>query len=77
MTSESFRNFKYEISNSGFVTLKVFDLIGKEIATLVKSYQKPGLYNIKFDAADLKSGIYIYNISYDNFIKYRKMMLMK
>jgi hypothetical protein len=52
---------KYELFEASYVKLKVFDLIGKEIATLVESSQAPGSYSVEFDAsryANLTSGIY-------------------
>jgi hypothetical protein len=54
---------KYELFEAAYVKLKVFDLIGKEIATLVDANQGPGLFTVEFDAskyANLTSGIYFY-----------------
>jgi len=67
----------YQIPEEGFITLKVYDIIGKEVKTLVNENKTAGSYNIKFDASDLASGIYIYQIRANNFVHSRKMMLLK
>ncbi|VAX20249.1 hypothetical protein MNBD_IGNAVI01-761 [hydrothermal vent metagenome] len=59
------------------VTLRVYDILGKEVATLVNETQQPGNYEIKFNAGDLPSGIYLYKINIGNHIATRKMMLLK
>ena len=59
------------------VTLKVFDLLGREVATLVNEQKKPGNYQVKFDASNLSSGLYFYKIQAGNFNQVRKMMLLK
>jgi len=48
------------ISNLGFVSLKVYDLLGKEVATLVNENKLPGIYTIEFDGTNLSSGMYFY-----------------
>jgi len=62
---------------NGFVTLKIYDILGREIATLVNKEQKPGNYEVQFDATQLTSGVYFYKISIGNFISIKKMILMK
>ena len=59
------------------VTLKVYDILGREIATLVNKYQPSGNYEVNFDASDLTSGIYFYKITTSEFNQVRKMILMK
>ena len=59
------------------VKLKIYDLLGEEIATLVNAKQRAGIYEIKFDASFLSSGIYIYRLSCGDFIKSKKMILLK
>jgi len=54
---------KYQIPEDGFVTLKVYDIIGKEITTLIKEQKTAGEYEVKFDATDLAGGVYIYRIT--------------
>ncbi len=58
-------------------TLKVYDILGREVATLVNKEQKPGNYEIKFNADDLGSGIYFYRLQSGGFTQSRKMILLK
>jgi len=51
------------LGTSNFVTLKVFDVLGNEVATLVNQNQVAGSYTVSFDAAQLSSGIYFYKLS--------------
>ncbi|MDX1702350.1 MAG: 5'-nucleotidase C-terminal domain-containing protein, partial [Melioribacteraceae bacterium] len=60
---------KYSIPEAGNVELKVYDIIGNEIATLVNETKTPGSYEIIFDASKLASGVYIYSIKASNFIQ--------
>ncbi|MBU0474675.1 MAG: Ig-like domain-containing protein [Bacteroidetes bacterium] len=57
--------------------LVVFDILGREIATLVNQNQKAGNYEVKFDASKFSSGIYFYKLSSGNFVNTKKMMLIK
>ncbi len=59
------------------VTLKVFDLLGQEVATLVNEVQKSGTYEVEFEANKLTSGIYIYTLQSNGLLQSRKMMLVK
>ncbi len=59
------------------VQLKIYDVLGREIATLVNQKQSPGNYSVKFDASNLPSGIYFYRIHAGDFIATKKMILMK
>jgi hypothetical protein len=59
------------------VKLKVYDLLGNELATLVNKKQKAGNYEVTFNAGKLSSGIYFYTLSSDNFTETRKMILLK
>jgi Secretion system C-terminal sorting domain len=68
---------RYSIPQSGFVILKVFNLLGQEVATLVNQEQKSGEYNVDFDASNLASGIYMYKIQSGNFNLTKKMILLK
>jgi hypothetical protein len=65
---------KSEKSN---VKLIVYDVIGNEIATLVNEQKSTGNYEVKFDASDLSSGIYYYQLTTGDFIKTNKMILLK
>ena len=68
---------KYSIPEDGFVNLEVFNLLGESVATIVNSTQKAGSYQVKFDASQLSSGIYIYKLKSGNFNSVKKMLLMK
>jgi hypothetical protein len=58
-------------------TLKIYDVLGNEIATLVDEYRNAGSYEINFDASSLSSGIYFFQLISENFIETRKMILNK
>ncbi len=68
---------KYSVAERGNVTLKVYDVLGKEVATLVNTTKDAGSYEVNFDAANLSSGLYIYTIQAGNFTSSKKMMLLK
>jgi hypothetical protein len=55
-------NLEFGIPNLGFVSLKIYDVIGRELVTLVNEVKEPGYYNIKFNAAGLSSGVYFYRL---------------
>jgi hypothetical protein len=67
----------YSIPQSSFVTLKVYDIIGNEVATLVNETKSAGKYDVRFDASNLSNGVYLYSIKTDNFTSTKKMILMK
>ncbi len=67
----------YQLPENGFVTIKVYDMLGKEVATLVDGNRTAGYHNVTFDASRLTSGIYICTITANNFIQSKKMLLMK
>ncbi|HEY5616254.1 MAG TPA: T9SS type A sorting domain-containing protein [Bacteroidota bacterium] len=67
----------YSIPNETHVDLQVFDVLGREIRTLVNQVQPAGRYRVHFDATELPSGLYMYNIKTANFQQVRKMMLTK
>jgi hypothetical protein len=58
-------------------SLKVFDLLGNEITTLVNEYREAGKYEINFDASLLSSGVYIYKLQAGDYLQVRKMTLIK
>ncbi|MFZ1280774.1 MAG: T9SS type A sorting domain-containing protein [Ignavibacteriaceae bacterium] len=70
-------NISYNIPNGSLVTLKVYDILGKEIVTLVNESKQAGSYNVQFDASNLSSGVYFYSIQAGDFFESRKMILMK
>ncbi len=67
----------YELKEKGQVTLKVFNLLGQEIATLVSSVQAPSRYVVHFDAGNLPSGVYLYSLQVNDFYAARKMVVLK
>ncbi len=67
----------YSLAKSGNVTLKIYNLLGSEVATLVNEFMEAGKHSVKFNANDITSGIYFYTIKADNFTSTRKMILMK
>lgn len=68
---------EYSIPNDGFVELKVFDILGREVKSLVNMNQSAGNYKVIFDASSLPSGVYLYQINVNNFQATKKMILMK
>lgn len=68
---------RYSISESKYVSLMVFDILGKKIADLVNQKQNPGKYEIKFDGSNLSSGIYFYELRSGNYVSRKKMALIK
>ncbi len=68
---------EYGIPVKGNVSLKIFNLLGKEIATLVNEEKNAGTHSVKFDAANLPSGIYFSQLRVGNFTETRKMILLK
>ncbi len=69
----------YQLPVSGHVSLKVYDMLGREVATLVDEFQNAGTYNSQFSIlnSQLSSGIYFYTIRAGNFVQTKKMMLLK
>jgi len=71
-------NIKYQISDNKYITIKIFDVLGKEIATLVNEKQKAGEYEITFDGAGFSSGVYYYVLYADGVrVDARRMALIK
>jgi hypothetical protein len=68
---------KYHIPELSFVTLKIFDVLGREIETIVGGEQNAGFYEIEFNASRLASGIYFYRLQAGNYIETKKMLLLK
>lgn len=70
-------NIGFKIPDFGFVSLKVYNVLGKEISTLVNKDMRPGYYNYKFDGLNLPSGIYYYKLTTKSYIETKKMLLLK
>jgi len=67
----------YSIPEAGNVELKVYDILGNEVITLVNEEKSPGKYIAEFNASTLASGVYMYTLRTNNFIQSKKMILMK
>ena len=70
-------NIEFRTSNFGFVSLKIYDVLGNEITTLVTEDLNPGRYSVKWNASNYSSGVYFYKISTNSFTQVRKMVLIK
>lgn len=68
---------RYALPENTFVNIKVYDILGKEVMTLVNDFKEAGYYEAELNAANLPSGIYIYNIRTKQFAQSKKMMLVK
>jgi hypothetical protein len=73
----SITKIRYYVAKNDLVILKVYDVLGREVAVLVDEEKKPGTYEIEFNANNLSSGIYFYQISSGNFPQTRSMILLK
>ena len=70
-------NIGFRIAESGFVSLKVYDVLGREISTLINGEKTVGSYEVAFDGSGLSSGIYFYKLQTGNYTSVKKMILMK
>ncbi|MFA6979429.1 MAG: T9SS type A sorting domain-containing protein [Ignavibacteriaceae bacterium] len=70
-------NIDYALPTDGKVTLKIYDMLGCEVKTLVDEYQKSGKYTTSFDAGKLSSGIYVYKLVLGSYSAQRKMLFLK
>jgi len=70
-------NINFSIPKSGLVSLKVYDMVGKEVATLINEVKNAGNYLVGFNAANLPSGAYFYRLESGSFVETKKMLLIK
>ncbi|MDE3057244.1 MAG: carboxylesterase family protein [Bacteroidota bacterium] len=70
-------HFRFTIADFRFVTLKVYDLLGREVATLVSERKSPGTYEMNFDGSRFSSGIYFYRLTAGSFVDTKKFVLLK
>ncbi len=68
---------QYQIPETGFVTLKIYDILGNEVATLINKQQQAGAYRVNFNAGNLSSGVYFYELKTGNFVNTKKMILLR
>ncbi|MFA6980353.1 MAG: S8/S53 family peptidase [Ignavibacteriaceae bacterium] len=67
----------YQLPKSGNVTLKIFDMLGNEVMTLVNGQKEIGKYTVQFDASSLASGMYVYQLRVNDYTSTKKMLLLK
>jgi len=68
---------KYELPSAGNVSIKIYDILGREVAELVGEFQNEGEYNVRFNASPFASGIYFYRLLVNDFVETKKMVLLK
>jgi len=67
----------YQVPENAFVTIKIYDILGSEIATLVNELKTPGYYKVNFNAGNFASGVYFFRLTAGKFTQVKKMVLMK
>ncbi|CAN5632295.1 hypothetical protein BH10BAC5_BH10BAC5_00720 [soil metagenome] len=67
----------FKINTPGIVSVKVHNLVGQVIATLVDEYKNPGSYEVNFDASNLSAGVYLYKLQINDFVSVKRMTLIK
>jgi len=70
-------NFEFQVPSSGFVSLKVFDVLGREAATLVNEMRTPGIYRVRWNASAMPSGVYVYRLRAGSLVSTKQMVLLK
>ncbi|MBK7255785.1 MAG: T9SS type A sorting domain-containing protein [Ignavibacteria bacterium] len=70
-------NLEFGISKLGFVSLKIYDVLGKEVAVIVNNNVNPGTYKYNFDGSNLVSGVYFYRLEAGDFTDVKRMVLVK
>lgn len=70
-------NIEFRIADFGFVSMKAYDVLGREVATLVNGIMRPGTYKVRFDASHLPSGVYFYRITAGTFTAVKKLVLVR
>jgi len=69
--------FEFRVSSFGFVSLKVFDVLGKDVATVVNGVRPAGVYSVRWNASSLPSGVYFYQLRAGDFVDTKKMVYTK
>ena len=67
----------YQLPYDGMVTINIFDVLGRDVKTLVNEFKSQGRYSVSFDASHLSSGVYFYRLRAGNFVSTKKMVLLK
>lgn len=68
---------KYSLAKDVKVLIKIYDILGREVQTLVNDFKKAGYYEVSFDGTNFASGIYFYKIEAGNFANTKKMLIVK
>jgi hypothetical protein len=68
---------RYQLPLPASVSLKVYDVLGREVTTLVEGVQEPGVKSAMFDGSNLASGVYFYRLQAGQFVATRKLMLLR
>ncbi len=68
---------RYRTPEAGWVTVKVYDLLGKEVATLVDEFQGPGERSVRWDASGVPSGVYYYRLGAGSFLEVKRLLVMR
>ncbi|MFA3783558.1 S8/S53 family peptidase [Melioribacteraceae bacterium 4301-Me] len=68
---------RFELPKQSFVKLQIFDILGREISTLINEEKSPGYYEVKFNGNNLPSGVYLYRLQAGSFVSTKKMMILK
>ena len=68
---------KFQVSSFKFVSLKVYDVLGREVATLVNEQKSPGIYTVQWDASGVASGVYFYRLASGGFIETKRLLLLR
>ncbi|MBI5471920.1 MAG: SBBP repeat-containing protein [Ignavibacteriae bacterium] len=71
------RQMGFGVSDLGFVSLKVFDILGREVATLVNEVKQPGTYSVPWDASAFASGVYLYRLQAGGFVETKKCLVLR
>ena len=70
-------SIKFDVKKKGFVSLIIYDISGREVATLVNENKNEGNYFVEFEASNLPSGVYIYRLRVNDFVSTKKMTFLK
>ena len=68
---------KFKLAKDGFVTIKIYDILGNEVTTLINEFRKQGSYQTNFNASSIASGVYFYKLQTGEFVESKKMILIK
>lgn len=68
---------RYEIPQDGVVTIKIYDVLGQEVETIVNEFKKANRYEVEFNSFGLASGVYVYRMKVNDFIESKKMVLLR